>query len=185
MFLLARTIGRSPASVCLLALLCASGYGASAPESSSRERSPAAERRYREGVKFYSDGSKSQALACFKEALSLAPRDPAVGSAVRRVEIELAQSIVAAPPPAAGRVRGPKDGEERFSDHLLEELPRRLRFERTLGDAWSAQGTLEAMQGRVAQLLSERKVARARGQAYAKEHELRAIVRRLPLTELI
>jgi len=156
----------------LCALLCPP---ASALErSTSRSQvSPEAERHYQAGMKFYVAGAKDRALASFRQALRLAPRDPSARAAVNRLEVELMSPT--RPEPARPEELG-EDPVEVFAAQVVGFV----MFEETLGEARSKTGTLEAMQGRVAQLLAERKRAKSKGLAFAKERELRAMVRRLP-----
>jgi hypothetical protein len=89
--------------------------------------------------------------------------------------LEVAKAAAAAPRPSAmGRV------SQAVDDSLVVGLPRFINFNDTCGDAVASAGTLEALNGRVAQLLSERTVALRLGKPFDKETELRSLVRRLP-----
>lgn len=89
--------------------------------------------------------------------------------------LEVARATAAAPRPSAmGRV------SDALDDSLALDLPRFINFNDTCGDAVASAGTLEALNGRVAQLLSERAVALRLGKPFDKETELRSLVRRLP-----
>lgn len=89
--------------------------------------------------------------------------------------LEVARAAAAAPRPSAmGRV------SQAVDDSLALGLPRIINFNDTCGDAAASAGTLEALNGRVAQLLSERTVALRLGKPFDKETELRSLVRRLP-----
>jgi len=137
--------------------------------------SPEAERHYQAGMQFYVAGSKDQALSSFRQALRLSPQDPSARAAVNRLEVELMS-----PPPTRPEQARPDELGEDPVEVFAAQVVDFVRFEETLGDARSKTGTLEAMQGRVAQLLAERKRAKSKGLAFAKERELRAMVRRLP-----
>jgi hypothetical protein len=89
--------------------------------------------------------------------------------------MEVAKAAAAAPRPSAmGRVSDAVD------ESLALDLPRFINFNDTCGDAVASAGTLEALNGRVAQLLSERTVALRLGKPFEKDAELRSLVRRLP-----
>lgn len=70
--------------------------------------------------------------------------------------------------------------ERAFDEYLLGTLYGCLRFERTLGELRTRVGSLRACQGRVDQLLAERRLARTLKKPFAKVRELRALVRRMP-----
>ncbi|OFX11209.1 MAG: hypothetical protein A2516_00065 [Alphaproteobacteria bacterium RIFOXYD12_FULL_60_8] len=113
--------------------------------------------------------------------MRLDPKDLSARAAIQRIALEAAQSGSTLSSPAQPHRSALASLEEKTDDFLLRQVPRYFRFERTVGDARANQGTLQAMQGRVAQLMSERRLALAQRSAFAKEQELRALVRRLPL----
>ena len=155
----------------LWTLLCVPACAASPSE---------AERRYQQGLSAYAQGHRALALASFKESLRLNPKSPSARAAVMRIELEAAQADSARSVPTAAPKSAVASSEGTLDDLLLRQVPRYFRFERTVGDARADQGTLAAMQGRVAQMLSERRHARVRGRSFDKERELRELVRRLP-----
>ncbi len=144
------------------------------PERPAAERA-AADASYQAGVDLYAEGRLSEALVLFESALRRDPGNGAARIAAERVRAELA--MAGAPPHGAPapRLEGPAPLEPSFLERLLGFV----EFERTMGDARDREGQLRAMQGRIAQLLAERKISRNRGRAFAKERELHALSRRL------
>lgn len=139
-----------------------------------------AERQYQKGLSDYAQGRRVPALAAFQEALRLDPKSPSARAAVQRITLEVSRPDVYRPTPAAQKGSALASLEEALDDFLLRQAPRYFRFERTVGDARSDQGTLAAMQGRVAQLMGERRLSLSRRSPFAKEREFRSLVRRLP-----
>lgn len=159
-------------------LALASLLAAEEPRAKAQvRREPVATARlYQAGVDSYARGDLSAALASFREVTRREPGHRSALAAVRRLEAELgappARDPAAAAPSTSGRL-------ERF---LLHSLPRWLRFERTFGDPLSDVGTLTARNARVVQLLGERRMALARNRRFAKDRELRELLRRAPLS---
>lgn len=165
------------------------GFLALAAENSPRasaapQKRPApeleeAERRYEIGVGLYAGGRPAAALAEFKASLNLRPNHAATRAAVLRLESETA----AIPPPAAASRPSTDDPTRRGEalDRLfLVSIPRWINFDKTVGDALSRVGTVAALNGRVAQLLAERRLALARKRPFPKDKQLRALLRRVP-----
>jgi hypothetical protein len=128
---------------------------------------------YLGGLSLYAHGETKQALAAFRDALARHPNDPKALAAVRRLEVELAGQKPSSP---KRRRRLALVVDRTWLDHSFWWV----RFGRTLGDAESAQGSLTALQGKVKQLLAERRRAFALRRRFSKERELRALVRRMP-----
>ncbi|MBI2385353.1 MAG: hypothetical protein HYV14_04985 [Elusimicrobia bacterium] len=143
-------------------------------------REPAGTARlYQTGVDSYARGDLPAALAAFREVTRREPGHRSALAAVRRLESELGAPPARdpSPPPAAASGR-----LERF---LLRSVPRWFRFERTFGDPLSDVGTLTALNARVVQLMGERRMALARNRSFAKDRELRALLRRAPLASRV
>lgn len=153
--------------VWLWTLLCVPACAASPSE---------AERQYQKGVSAYAQGHHALALSAFRESLRLDPRNLSARAAVQRIALEASQ-----PDSARSTTPSAPGSEGALDDFLLRQVPRYFRFERTVGDARADQGTLDAMQGRVAQLMGERRLALSHRGVFVKDRELRALVRRLPL----
>lgn len=149
-----------------------------------REFQPEAERHYRAGVGFYAEGRRLEALDAFRKALRIEPDNGTVRAAVDRVRLELSRPVDPAPTLSLAQTGEPASLEEWIDDWLLVLAPRYIRFEKTLGDAWTGQGTRDAMGGRVAQLMAERRLALVRNRTFLKDPELRALVRRWPVVEV-
>ena len=147
---------------------------------------------YQHGVQLYADGKPPQALAIFKKIVRKNPKNQYARAAIARVESEIGLKKQPAPDIAASAKLkpGPAEAEiprywtervsEKVDDFLIVNLPRSLNFNHTLGDFITGVGTLQAVQGRVNQLLAERKFALAKNRPFSKEKELRALVRRMP-----
>lgn len=134
---------------------------------------------YQAGIDHYAAGRFPQALGAFQEALRRDPGSRAARLAASRVREEMA--MTAAQSPAAARPAGDRRPRpsEREDLGLFSRVARVFAFERTVGDERESSGRAQAMQGRIAQLLAERKVARARRRAFGKDAELHALSRRL------
>lgn len=155
-------------------LLCGAGAGAAGRAAGRPFRSERAESFYQEGVGRYARGAFPEALTAFEAALRLEPDNKRAKAAAARVRQEISES---GRPAAAPPVRpAPPEDEESFWDRLA----RFARLERTVGDARNRLGQVRAMQGRIAQLLNERRVARAQRRKFTKDAELHALARRLP-----
>jgi hypothetical protein len=157
------------------------GGAASAGRLASRKALHAAEAevRYQAGVDCYADGRFSEALVAFQDALRLNPNDEAARAAVDRLRSEQARAAAQRPAAASHPALRRMGGED---DSFVAKVERYLLFERTVGDARNQQGELLAKQGRIAQLLVERKVSRALRRAFEKDAELHALSRRLPVS---
>jgi hypothetical protein len=130
---------------------------------------------YQRGMDLYAAGKTPQALGAFRVALRRHPEDQAAQTAVRRLEVELAYK------PTATHAGDNYSAEPSWLDEfVLADMPWLINFNQSLGDSMSASGTLIACNGRVAQLLAERRLAMAQERPFLKEKELRALVRRLP-----
>lgn len=145
---------------------------------------PAAEasesdRLYQKGLHQYARGDRASALATFQAGLRRDPANRSLRAAVRRIESELAPPPAAlAPVPRAGARRGSASRLERL---FLVSIPRWFHFERTIGDAVSGVGTLNALNARVGQLLGERRLAFVQNRPFRKDRQLRELLRRAPL----
>lgn len=139
-----------------------------------------AESFYQSGVDLYARGRFAKARLEFEEAVRRDPRHRAARVALERLRVEHSYATKAAPSPApAPRLSAAGLRAEAWAAPFAA-LRRVLFFERTVGDAREALGRLEALQGLLSQLETERRVCRARGRAFAREAELRALARRLP-----
>jgi hypothetical protein len=125
----------------------------------------------------YAAGRFPEALAAFEEALRQDPGSRAARVAVERLQSELAMK--ATDRLSATRPPGEREPASAEADAPLSRLGRFVEFEDTVGDERERLGRLQAMQGRIAQLLAEKKIARARRRRFAKDAELHALSRRL------
>jgi len=149
-----------------------------ASSAAAPEETPESVRLYQAGLDSYTGGDLAAALASFREVLRLEPNNRSALAAVRRLERE-ATAAQSAPRPKSEHVR--RRPRAWALDHFfLVSLPRWFYFERTLGDGLSDVGTLTALNARVVQLMSERKVSLARNRPFRKERQLRALLRRAP-----
>lgn len=146
------------------------------------KRRPMAEARYRAGVDFYARGAYTEALVAFQDAVRLDPHDPAARAAANRVRSELGRHAPTYSPGSSVWRLQPDPPPERGGG-VLAGLAQFVHFERTLGDSRNEQGAQQAMLGRVAQLLAERRISRERGRPFARESELHALARRLPAAQ--
>lgn len=133
---------------------------------------------YQAGVDDYARGDADAALAAFRKALRLAPKNASALAAVRRLESEAARRRL--PPP---RESAPAPAS-RLEHLLLVSVPRWFYFERTLGNRLTDVGTLTALNASVVQLLGERKIALANRRPFRKERRLRELMRRAPSATL-
>jgi len=159
------------------------GISALAPAAAAEDARAAAEASYQAGVEQYARGRFARARADFKKALLLDPRHRAASVGLERIRVEHASDALSEPfrPPRAARARlGPAGLRAEAETAPLAAAMRLFFFERTVGDARNALGRLAALQGRIAQLETERRVCRARGRAFGRAAELRALSRRLP-----
>lgn len=156
------------AAVALVAL-CA------APAGARRARTGADP--YQRGLELYSHGRLREALSQFEEALRREPDNVLARNAARHIERDLLAERAGFGPEASAPRR--ETWSERLDDWLLD-AGRWARFEAVLGDRLSGLGGLRAAQGRVRQLLAERRLARALHRRFRRDNELRAMVRRLP-----
>ena len=168
-------------SFALAGLIVLIGVDAAAKARSSRPaKAPRAEADafYQAGMDHYAHGRYPQALAAFREALRRDPSDRAARLAVNRVLGETAmtasEGLARAPQPAASRAI-PRTEE----DSVLPGLARFFAVERAVGDEREQEGRRVAMEGRIAQLLVERKVSRSLRRPFSKDAELHALSRRL------
>lgn len=132
----------------------------------------------RDGAELYAEGRPEESLSAYRRALTRDPSNRTARAAVRRIEAELARN-------RAARIKAVRTHALAVTDPTLRwlgQLASFIHFDRSLGNLRSRLGTQSAMQGRVTQLLAEKRVARARRKTLpkAKELELRALVRRLP-----
>jgi hypothetical protein len=161
----------------LIFLGVSSGFAEVKERPPGNGRESLAQARYTVGVDLYARGEFSQALVAFQDAVRLDPRDRSARAAVNRVQMELGRRVQPGAP--VWRTR-PKEAESEGGGPLLEVLVGLLNFERAVGDPVNDQGAQQAKLGRIAQLLGERRVSRARGLSFAREEELHALSRRLP-----
>lgn len=157
----------------LLLLAASAPAGARSPKTRQALRSEA-DAFYQSGIDRYAAGRYAEALAAFDEALRRDPGDRAARIAANRVRAELAME--GTPRTGVVSVRETQEPEEAT---VLERVLQAVRFEVTVGDERERLGRAQAMQGRIAQLLAERRNARSRGLRFAKEAELHALSRRL------
>lgn len=136
-----------------------------------------AEARYQAGVDHYAGGRLPEALLAFEDALKLNPEDRAARAAVNRLRAERTRTLSEAP--VVSRAPPPASSPGRHSASLIGLLPLLFRFERAIGDAYEREGRLRAMQGRILQLLAERRVSARRRRRFDKDAELHALSRRL------
>ena len=122
-------------------------------------------------------GRFPQALAAFQAASRRDPGDRAARVAVSRVRSEMRMTATERPapvlPPGNKGLPPPPD------ETILTRVERVVEFQDTVGDERERLGRIQAMQGRIEQLLAERKVAQFRHRAFAKNAELHALSRRL------
>lgn len=150
------------------------GGTASAAASSKRVgRSPRAQAEllYQKGLERYAAGRFPEALLAFQEALRRDPESRAARVAAERVRAELAMAGAAREVVA----EAPEPEEE----PLFERIVRFVEFEDTLGDEREVVGRVKAIQGRIAQLLAEKRLAKACRRRFSKDRELHALSRRL------
>lgn len=155
--------------------LLAAGAGATPTRTSHPKRHKTAESDdyYQKGLNLYAAGKTPQALGAFRVALRRHPEDQSAQAAVQRLEVELAYAPVASSAKASVEPSW-------IDDFVLADMPWLINFNDSIGDSVNASGALNACNGRVAQLLAERKIALAQERPFGKERELRALVRRLP-----
>lgn len=161
----------------------APGFASTGRRATLAKRRPLAEARYRAGVDFYARGAYTEALVAFQDAVRLDPGDRAARAAANRVRSELGRHAATYSPGASVWRLRPEPPADRGEASVLAGLAQFVHFERTLGDSRNQQGAQQAMLGRVAQLLAERRMSRARGRPFAREKELHALARRLPAAQ--
>lgn len=134
--------------------------------------------RYRAGVELRARGRASEALVAFEDAVLLDPGDTTARTALRRLRAEISRR--AATLPTASGERGPRSRAVAAEDAVSPAigLMDLIRFERTVAELRDWRGEQRAMQGRIAQLLAERRVCRAQGRTFTRERELHALCRR-------
>ncbi|MDE2510172.1 MAG: hypothetical protein KGL74_03525 [Elusimicrobia bacterium] len=155
----------------LIAGVCAAREAPSRKDECLAEAEAAA--LYQSGVQEYARGRLPEALRHFEAASRLNPNDRAARSAVLRLRAESPRVVELPGHYDARRASPPRDGG------VFAWLEALAHFESTVGDARSGLGSLRARQGRIAQLLIERRVCRERRRAFAKNGELHALSRRL------
>jgi hypothetical protein len=175
---------KPPARSALIIGFCvlACGMAAAAPKSGHAPPSASIDDDlfYQAGVKQYAAGQRDKALGSFRVALRHHPGNRLMISTIRRVEGEVGQ------PPAVEFRREALEASwfdqtsDAFDEFLLVDVSNAMNFDDSLGDAESSVGTLEALNGRVAQLQKEQEFALRHGQAFLKEREMRSLVRRMP-----
>ncbi len=163
-----------------LLLVAAGASAATSPRRAGRIHSAEAAVFYDAGVDQYAHGRFPQALASFREAVRLDPADRTARIAANRVREELAMTAT------EGREGGPQAPPANWSlppmergGSFLSVLAGLFSIERTVGDERNREGRLLAMRGRIAQLESEKEIARAYGRKFKKDAELHALSRRL------
>lgn len=174
---------RKPAFLALLLVLAGLPAVQAAAENPRTVPSTDAEsvRLYQSGLDDYARGDSGAALASFRKALRLSPKNASALAAVHRLESEAAYRRLSAPRGHGGPAPATASRLERF---LLVSVPRWFYFERTLGDGLRDVGTLTALNASVVQLLGERKVALAHNRPFRKERRLRELLRRAPAVML-
>ena len=130
---------------------------------------------YQKGMRLYAVGKPEKALPVFKEVLRRDPDDRSARAAVVRIYTELAFARL-----PKQEYSQPPTLSESIDEFLVVDVPRYYDFGRTFGDDIAQAGTLDALNGRVSQLMAERRRALEAGREFAKERELRSLVRRLP-----
>lgn len=172
--------GTSALVLGLCAVLGTSALAVPPRRTRSRPTSVQADARYQAGMALYAAGDPLTALKSFRAALREDPEDPYVRAAVRRIEAELAAASApssAPPPPETSMLEAAADA---FDALCLVAIPRAVNFDDSVGGAQDVEGTLAALNGRVAQLLQERRYASEHDLPFRKDRELRALVRRIP-----
>ena len=154
------------------------GGARASPGVTPRAKRPA--KLYQKGAQAYAQGDLNGALAAYEELQRADPGDRTAALSIGRIKMELAarQATPARAVPAAAAHRQADD----LDDIILQDLAVWFNFERTLGDVRSDLGTLQARNGKVAQLMAERRLAISRDRGFPKERELRALIRRLPVS---
>jgi tetratricopeptide (TPR) repeat protein len=156
-------------------ILISVGAAAKPRSRETSDRRAEADAFYQAGTDYYAHGGFPQALSAFQEALRRDPDDRAARLAIDRVRQEIAMTASATPPRPSASRSIPQTEDE---DPLLSSLVRFFAVE-TIGDERDQEGAIEARQGRIAQLLIERKVSRSLRRTFSKDAELHALSRRL------
>jgi tetratricopeptide (TPR) repeat protein len=157
--------------------------GAARAQDTARAREAAMpsapETAYEAGVDQYARGRFSEALAAFEGVLRRDPRNRAARIAAERVRAEIAMAATARPNAAAPRPPDAPWLEPEDDGAFFSKVVGLAHFERTVGEEREREGRLRAMQGRIAQLVVEKRVSRAQGRSFLKDAELHALSRRL------
>ena len=130
---------------------------------------------YQNGMTLYAAGRFPEALAAFQEALRRDPDSRAACVAVSRVRAEMSMSATE----RTSAVRTSALGQPPPDNTIFERLGRVVDFANEVGDERERLGRARALQGRIAQLLAERRIARVRRRRFAKDAELHALSRQL------
>jgi hypothetical protein len=149
-----------------------------APRPRAAEGRSAADAVYQKGVQLYAQGRFPEALVLFVRAQRLDPSNRAARVAADRVRTEIAMSASAgartAPP-----IPGYSPLETEDDESFLSDVVRFVNFDEAVGEDCDREGRARAMQGKIAQLLAEKKVALSLGRSFSKDAELHALSRRL------
>ena len=114
---------------------------------------------YQTGVDQYAEGRFPQALAAFQEAVRRDPRNHAARIAVSRVHEEIAMAVSEKSPSASSQLSASQTlAKTEVNDSFLSSIAPYFAIEQTVGDERDHEGQILAMQGRIAQLLIEKKV---------------------------
>lgn len=147
-----------------------------AGQAGARDSSRTAQEDYRQGVERYAQGRLTEAFALFSDAQRLDPGNKAYRSAADRVRAEIMTAAASAQKrtPAA-----PRPVEREDDDSILSDVLRFAGLSDEFADNADREGRSRAAQGKIAQLLAERRIASARGRQFGKDAELHALSRRL------
>ncbi|MFI5349079.1 MAG: hypothetical protein ACHQ2Z_06020 [Elusimicrobiota bacterium] len=135
---------------------------------------------YQTGIKQYARGRRDLALGSFRLALRRHPGNRLALTTIRRVEGELGAAPAVDFSPEEPTASWLDSASASFDEFVLVDIPRAVNFNESVGDDVSDVGTLEALNGRVAQLMKERECAWRHGRRFSKDQEMRCLLRRIP-----
>jgi hypothetical protein len=171
---------RSALLIGLCILLCSIAAAASKKSRSSEMTSINDDPFYQTGIKLYAAGQRAKALGAFRVALSHHPGDRLALAAVRRVQGELVQASPFEFAPKALENSLLDRASDAFDKLMLVDISWVVNFDDSVGNDLSNVGTLQAVNGRVAQLIKEQQFSLEHARPFLKDREMRSLVRRMP-----